>query len=99
MINFRMLKVSDYTLFICVGLLLLIGTMMILSTTFSMQTRAGEDPFMYFKRHLFLVFLGLVAMFAMMYMDVSNLRSAAVPLYVAVILILMLVIVKGYTLQ
>jgi len=99
MINFRMLKVSDYTLFICVGLLLLIGTMMILSTTFSMQTRAGEDPFLYFKKHLFLLFLGLIAMFAMMYMDVGNLKTAAIPLYIAVLLILMLVIAKGYTLQ
>jgi cell division protein FtsW (lipid II flippase) len=97
MINFRLLKQSDYAIFICVGLLLIIGILMILSATFSMQTRAGEDPFYFAKRHIFAIVVGLIVMFGLMYMDVNNLKAAAIPLYVFVLIILGLVFLRGFT--
>jgi len=97
MINFRMLKQSDYTLFICVALLLIIGLIMILSSTYAMQNRAGENPLTYVKRHVLVMFLGLIAMIAMMYTDVNNLKTAAIPLYILVLSILTFVLIKGFT--
>lgn len=97
MINFRMLKMSDYTLWICLGLLILIGTFMVLSSTFSMQARAGEDPFLYLKKHVFALLLGLLAMALFMYLDFDNLKTAAIPLYVFILLVLGFVYIHGFT--
>jgi rod shape determining protein RodA len=94
-----MLKASDYPLFICAGVLLLIGVFMILSTTYSMQVRSGEDPFLYLKKDLFLLLIALIGMAVFMYVDYEHLRAAAIPLFILVVLMLFFVDLRGATLQ
>lgn len=96
MINFRMLRLTDYPLWICVGLLLLIGAVMILSSTFSMQARGGEDPFLYLKKHLISLFLALLVMAVLMYFDFNHLKTLSAPIYIFIVLILGIVLVKGF---
>ncbi len=97
MINFRMLKLSDFTLWVAVGLLILVGAMMILTTTYSMQVRSEENPFSYFKKQMVSLFMALIAMIVLMYLDYDNLNAAAIPIYVITLLMLGLVQIKGFT--
>jgi len=94
-----MLREADFTLFVCVGVLLLLGALLILSSTFSMQARAGESPTLYLMKHLFALFVGLVAMMTLMYTDYNNLRSFAIPIYAFIVLLLFFVLVRGFTIQ
>ncbi len=103
MINFRMLKNSDLTLWVCAGLLILIGFVSIYSATFAMLSRkaaiaagTGIDPLMFIKRHFVTLLIGLGGMSFFSYIDYKNLKAANIWLYVSMILILLLVLVMGY---
>jgi rod shape determining protein RodA len=97
MINFRMLRHSDMLIWICVGLLILISIMMILSCTFSQRSREGDDPFYYAKRQLFAFAIGLLGLSIFTYLDYSHLKGASWFLYGISIAFLLLVLFKGFT--
>jgi len=87
---------SDLQLWVCAGSLLVIGTVMILSSTFSMQARAGEDPLLYLKKHLIALILGLIVMAVFMYFDFDHLKTLAIPIYVLTVLALGMVLLRGF---
>jgi len=97
MINFRMLRHSDTLLWLCMGLLIFIGIMMIFSCTFSQQSREGDDPLYYTKRQLIAFIIGAMGLAVFAYIDYSHLKNLAVPLYIISIFFLFIVIYKGFT--
>lgn len=97
MINFRMLRHSDMLLWICMGLLIFIGILMIFSCTFSQQSRGGDDPLYYTKRQLIAFIIGAAGLSIFAYIDYSHLKSLTIPLYVISVIFLLIVIYKGFT--
>jgi rod shape determining protein RodA len=79
------------------GLLIFIGIMMILSCTFSQQSREGDDPLFYTKKQLLAFIIGAMGLAVFAYIDYSHLKNLAVPLYIISIFFLFIVIYKGFT--
>ncbi len=103
MINFRLLKNSDMTLWICAGLLVLIGFLSIYSSTFAMLSRkaaiaagAGIDPMLFVKRHFVSFLMGAAGLSFFCYADYNNLKKAAWPLYGIMLVLLLMVLASGY---
>ncbi len=103
MINFRLLKNSDPILWICSGLLILIGFLSIYSATFAMLSKKAAiittmsiDPFMFLKRHFFTFFLGSIALSFFAYMDYSRLKDLGKWFYAVTIISLLVVLFLGY---
>lgn len=92
-----MLRHSDTLLWLCMGLLIFIGIMMIFSCTFSQQSREGDDPLYYTKRQLIAFIIGAMGLAVFAYIDYSHLKNLAVPLYIISIFFLFIVIYKGFT--
>lgn len=92
-----MLRHSDTLLWLCMGLLIFIGIMMILSCTFSQQSREGDDPLFYTKKQLLAFIIGAMGLAVFAYIDYSHLKNLAVPLYIISIFFLFIVIYKGFT--
>lgn len=99
MINFRMLKLSDKGIWLGAAFLIFAGLLMILSTTFSLQQKAGGDPFLFFRRQFFSFLVGLIFMGLASYVDYHRLKAFAVPLYVIMIVSLMILLFTGQTIQ
>jgi len=99
MMNFRLLKVSDRTLWICFIVLSIIGFLAILSSTYNMELKAQGDPFIFVKRHLLAFLIGLAGMSCAMYFDYKVLKTLAIPLYIAMLLFLFLGEFIGVTAQ
>jgi rod shape determining protein RodA len=97
MINFRMLRHSDMLIWICVGLLVFISIMMILSCTFSQRSREGDDPFYYARKQLFAFAIGLIGLSIFTYLDYSHLKGASWFLYGISVAFLLMVLFKGFT--
>lgn len=95
MINFRMLRLSDPLLWVSVGGLLLIGFLVIFSTTYEMQIKLGGDPLIFLKRQFLslLVALGSLAFFA--YLDYKHLKRASPYFYVITLVLLAVVLFAG----
>ncbi|MFA4967741.1 MAG: rod shape-determining protein RodA [Candidatus Margulisiibacteriota bacterium] len=81
MINFRMLRVSDKSLFISVFLLMLVGFVLITSSTYFSELKAGRDAIFYLKRQFGAGLLGLGLMGLASYFDYKHLKALAVWLY------------------
>lgn len=88
----------DKWLLISAVLLLLLGTVMIYSST-SIITPAfakkNITQFFYFKRHLFTLILGFVFMFAAYKMNLDTIKAWALPLLILSFILLVLVFVPG----
>jgi len=99
MINFRMLKVSDKFIWWAVALLILTSFLMIFSTTYSAESKAGRDALFYLKRQAGAAILGLIFMSAAAYLDYRHLKVLAPWLYVLMLLLLLVGQVFGVTAQ
>src|SRR3989338_8977549 len=103
MINFRLLKNSDKTLWVCAFLLIIIGFFSIYSTTFAMLSRKAAiftsshvDPWMFIKRHFAVFTIGSILMAFFCYMDYENFKGKEKWLYAIMLLMLFSVIFAGY---
>ncbi len=94
-INFRMLKQSDYLLWGATAILIILGFFMIASSTISMQMHSGGSSFTYIGRHVFAFIIALIFMFLAAYADYNNWKNVSIFLYVFIIIILSLVILFG----
>lgn len=99
MINFRMLRVSDKSLFISVFILMLIGFTMIVSSTYFSELKAGRDGLFYLKRQIGAGMMGLLLMGLASYIDYKHLKSIAPWLYGIMIVLLMAGHFLGVTAQ
>ncbi len=99
MINFRMLKYSDTTIWICTGALVLISFLLIYSATFSLQAKSGGDPLLYIKRHLFSVMLSILFMAGVSYLDYDWLKKVSPFIYLFVIILLIATYFIGFVVQ
>jgi len=99
MINFRMLKVSDKYIWIPVVILTLLGLLMIFSTTYSAEAKAGHDAWLFIKRQLAALGLGLVFMGFFTYLDYKHLRYVSWILYALMLLMLVVVQFSGSAAQ
>jgi rod shape determining protein RodA len=97
MINFRMLKHTDMLLWICVGMLILVGALMIFSCTYAQQSREGDDPFYYLGRQFIAFFIGCIGLSLFAYIDYSHLKNGAWFLYCLVVFFLLIVLFRGFT--
>ena len=103
MINFRLLRNSDATLWVCAGVLILIGFLSIYSSTFAMLSRkaaiaaeSGVDPLLFVKRHFVSFLMGAAGLSFFCYIDYNNLKKAAVPLYALMLVLLLAVLGMGF---
>lgn len=99
MINFRMLKVSDFQIWGSVIFLIILGFLAIFSTTFRLQVRNGGDPFTFINRQFVSLLIGLIAMVAFTYLDYKHLKKAAPFLYLITIIFLLAVLFSGSSAQ
>jgi len=97
MINFKMLKQSDYLLWGATFILIVLGFIAIASSTVSMQTRGGGGAFAYVGRHAFTFIVALIFMFFATYSDYNNWKSISIFLYIFIIIVLSLVLLFGTT--
>jgi len=86
----------DYILAVTVGALLLIGLMMVYSSTFDMayQWNNGQ-PAYYLFRQLFSAALGLALLLVLARLDYSHLHHLSIPFMGCVVLLLILVLIFG----
>ncbi|MFH1759795.1 MAG: FtsW/RodA/SpoVE family cell cycle protein, partial [bacterium] len=96
MLNLRMLKLSDMVLWMAVLAVILIGLLAIFSTTSSSEARVGGDIFIFIKRHLLSIFLGVIAMLFFTYTDYKRLQKFSVVIYAAMVLMLAAVLFLGF---
>ncbi|KAF0133133.1 MAG: rod shape-determining protein RodA [Candidatus Saganbacteria bacterium] len=89
MINFRMLRVADRSLFYSVCVLLLISILMIASTTYFSELKAGKDAFLFIKKQLGSITVGFILMGIFSFIDYKRLKDFAPFLFVLTILLLL----------
>jgi len=92
MINFRMLKLSDWYIWTAVGGLILIGFISIFSATYGMQIRLGGDPFIYIKRQFVSLLIAALGLIFFAYLDYKNLKKIAPYLYGITLLLLVVIL-------
>ena len=87
----------DYPLLLSVAVLLLIGLMMVYSTTFDWSYSETENPLSIFARQAMWVALGLLVMVVISRIDYDWWRRMAVPVMGMALALLLLVLVFGST--
>lgn len=90
-----MLRHTDYTLWIAVAISLILGAVLIFSSTASMQERMGMDPFLFLKRHLFALTIAFAGLLIAMYADYKHLKGIAIILYSFTLVILAITLFLG----
>jgi cell division protein FtsW len=85
----------DYWLLLAVSGLLVIGLLMVYSTTFDYGLRFQEDATYYFRRQFIALVLGLISIFVVMQFDYHILRRVSIPFLGATLLGLNVVIFFG----
>lgn len=95
MINFRLLKLSDPWLWGSVSLLIVISFFAIFSSTFSMQAKIGADVFLFIKRQLFSLFIGLIGLSIFAYVDYKRLKRLSIYFYGAMLFFLFVILLGG----
>jgi len=70
----------DYWLLLAIAGMLVLGMLMVYSTTFDYGLRFQDDPTFYFRRQMMALGLGLVAMVGVMQFDYHILRRFSVPI-------------------
>lgn len=87
----------DYWLLLAVGGLLVVGLLMVYSTTFDYGLRFYEDSTYYFRRQLAATALGLVGLVAVMQFDYHVLRKFSVPVLGLTLALLVFTLFFGET--
>ncbi|MFC1511396.1 rod shape-determining protein RodA [Candidatus Margulisiibacteriota bacterium] len=87
-----MLKLSDFLLWLSVGLLVLISFFAIFSCTYSMQAKAGTDALLYVKRQLFSLLVGVLGLGVFAFLDYKRLKKIAPFLYIIMLGLLAVVL-------
>lgn len=87
----------DYWLLLAVAGLLVMGMMMVYSTTFDYGFRFQDDVTYYFRRQLMAAVLGVIAIVITMQFDYHILRRFSVPLLVGTLLALGVLLFAGET--
>lgn len=95
MINPRMFKISDFMVWIIPIVLVLIGLLLITSTTYNAELKSERDPFSYVKRQAVSFSIGIVLMVYFAFVDYKRLRNFAPLLYVLMLAVLTLVLFMG----
>ncbi|NQU17392.1 MAG: rod shape-determining protein RodA [Candidatus Saganbacteria bacterium] len=95
MINPRMFKISDSLIWIIPIVLVLIGLLLITSTTYNAELKGDRDPFSYVKRQAVSCIIGLAGMVYFAFVDYKKLRSIAPFLYILMLIMLVLVLFMG----
>jgi len=90
-----MLKLSDLLLWAAILLLIIIGLFAIFSSTFSMQTKLGANPFAYVNRQLISVLVGFLGLLVFAYLDYKRFKQIAPFLYMFMLLLLAIVLFAG----
>ena len=85
----------DYWLLLAVAGLIVLGILMVYSTTFDLGERLQDDPTYYIRRQLIALAVGVVCIFVMMRYDYHSLRRISVPLLVGTLLLLISVLLFG----
>lgn len=85
----------DYWLLLAVAGLLVVGMLMVYSTTFDLGLLLHEDPTYFFRRQLAALGIGLVISVALMQFDYHALRRISIPLMVVTLGSLMLLLLFG----
>jgi len=87
MLNLRMLKLSDLWLWICVGILVLLGLLAIFSST--------QAKLIYVNRQLVSLLVGLAGLAVFSYFDYKHLKRFSIALYLLMLLMLVVVLFVG----
>lgn len=88
----RLLKNLDYTILSVVGLLIIIGLIMVYSATHAKVNLTMGDPFVFAKKQLVAVFIGVVVLFALLFFDYRISDRMSQLLYTLNIIMLILVL-------
>ncbi|MBC7249265.1 MAG: putative lipid II flippase FtsW [Anaerolineae bacterium] len=87
----------DYVLIITVAALLIVGLMMVYSSTFDLAYKGFGDPGYFFRRQILWTVLGLVALIVLARIDYHFWQRMAILLMVGALLLLGIVLVVGNT--
>lgn len=85
----------DYILAITIGALLVIGLMMVYSSTFDLAYQSKGQAAYFLLRQMMWVALGLVALLALARLDYSYLHRISIPLMGVMLVLLVLVLIFG----
>ncbi|NJN54494.1 MAG: FtsW/RodA/SpoVE family cell cycle protein [Anaerolineae bacterium] len=85
----------DYWLLLAVAGLLVIGMLMVYSTTFDYGLRFKDDATYYFQRQMMALIIGMACLFMIMQFDYHILRRLSIPLMAATLLGLIIVLFFG----
>ncbi|HVN64260.1 MAG TPA: putative lipid II flippase FtsW [Candidatus Binataceae bacterium] len=85
----------DPWLWMPAAILLVLGLMMVLNTTYFLGIERTGDAFHYFKLHLIHIVAGLLILIPLSQLSLSGLRRIAKPLFIASVLMLILLYVPG----
>ncbi len=91
-------KRPDYFLILNIFALILIGIIMVFSASPTMGLKAG-DPYLYFKRHIFYVVLGIIAFNFALRTNFEKLKKNAPIILIISLLLLLLPFVPGFGLR
>jgi rod shape determining protein RodA len=96
LINFRMLRMSDFYLWVCVFLLVAIGFFAIFSATYAAELKGGSF-LKYLNKHFFSLLAAGFFLFFFSYLDYKHLQKASWVLYPLMLGLLLLVVFLGST--
>ena len=89
------MKRIDWKLATLVIVLSLFGIIMIYSASSYSALKDYGDAFFYVKKQVLAFFLGIIVMFALIFVNIEKIKRFAVPVYAVSMLILALVFVPG----
>lgn len=95
MINLRMLKLSDKTIWLCMLFLVIVGFLAVFSSTCKVGINNRYDAFYYLIKQFWALIVGFLGMIFFAYIDYDHLKKIVIPLYVGVLLLLFYVLSHG----
>lgn len=87
----------DYWLLLAVGGLIVLGMLLVYSSTFDYGIRFQDDPTYYFRRQFVALLLGVVGIVAILQIDYHALRRISVPFLAGTLIALLVVLFFGQT--
>lgn len=87
----------DYWLLLAVGGLIVLGMLLVYSSTFDYGIRFQDDPTYYFRRQFVALLLGVVGIVAILQIDYHALRRISVPFLAVTLAALLVVLFFGQT--
>lgn len=87
----------DYWLLLAVGGLIVLGMLLVYSSTFDYGIRFQDDPTYYFRRQFVALLLGVVGIVAILQIDYHALRRISVPFLAGTLAALLVVLFFGQT--